>query len=88
MDRQVSSMVHRSLQVSRIPTFSEIFLITWPSRAKPSTGLANFRRRQSPERKIELNYFQIYMSPSQLTSCGVQASRHQRTAYWPYECPS
>ena len=46
IDTQLFSMVHRLLQEARIPKFKEIFLITWPCRAYPSTGVVNLRCRQ------------------------------------------
>lgn len=39
-------MEHRPMQELRIPVCKEMFLITWPSKANPSTGEANFRDRQ------------------------------------------
>ena len=58
IDTQVSSTAHRSLQVSCIPTLNDIFLNTWPSRAKPSTDVANFRRRQRPAVKMQYETYQ------------------------------
>jgi len=46
IDTQLLSIVHRPLQESRIPVFKDIFLITWPCRAYPSTGVVNLRCRQ------------------------------------------
>ena len=46
IDTQLFSMVHRPLQEASIPKFKEIFLITWPCRACPSTGVVNLRCRQ------------------------------------------
>ena len=46
IDTQLLSMVHRPLHEARIPRLKEIFLITWPCKAYPSTDVLNLRCRQ------------------------------------------
>ena len=46
IDTQLFSTLQRPLQEARIPKLKEIFLITWPCRAYPSTGVVNLRWRQ------------------------------------------
>jgi len=54
IDTQLFSMVHCPLQEARVPKFKEIFLITWPCRAYPSTAVVNLRCRQRSAKKKKL----------------------------------
>ena len=61
IDTQLFSMLQRPLQEARIPKLKEIFLITWPCRAYPFTGVVNLRWRQrSVNKKNKNKMYQIH----------------------------